>query len=156
MKEKFRKDEEFLAYNKRNCLINLLQAENHIKAMNTLNFIKGEGSCVLKHLLFVKGELNEAISHASKIEPRSVKTFEKLHNKIENFFQKIEKKHNYKKRDLLILVRGWRKELEKTMPFYQTFNCKCLHFIPYAKILFVFLSGILFAYFLFWLLATLT
>jgi hypothetical protein len=143
------KDKEFLAYNKRNCLTNLLQAENHIKAMNTLNFIKGEGSCVLKHLLFVRGELNEAISHASRVEPKNVKTFEKLYRQIENFLKKIEKKHEYKKRDLLVLVRGWRKELEATMPFYQTFRCKCLHFIPYAKVLLIFLSGIFFAYFLF-------
>ncbi len=142
-------DKKFLSYNKKNCLTNFLQAENHIKAMNTPSFIEGEGSCVLKHLIFIRGELEEAIAHASRIEPKNVKIFKILYEEIENFLERVEKGHNYKKGYLLNLVRSWRKKLELTMPFYQTFNCKCLHLIPYTKIFLIFLSGILFSYVLF-------
>ena len=149
MKKKIRSiDKKFLSYNKRNCLVNLLQAEQHIKNINTLNFTKGEGACILKHLMLVKGEVEEAIAHALEIEPENVKIFEELNEKIGSFLDRVEKRYEYTKRDLLCLVRGWRKELEKTMPFYQTFNCKCLHYIPQLKIFLSFLAGILFSYIL--------
>ncbi len=45
--------------------------------MNTLSFIQGEGSCYLKHLLFVRGELGEIISHAKALE-KNTKLYEKL------------------------------------------------------------------------------
>jgi glycyl-tRNA synthetase beta subunit len=151
LKEKWKKsDKRFLDYNKRNILINLLQAEAHAQAMQTISFIKGEGSCFLKHLAFVLGEVKEAINHSANVEPENMKTFEKLSKEIEEFFDKVESgKHNYHKRDLLNLVRKWRKEVEQTMPMYKTFYCKCFHGIPYLKILIIFLFGIIFGYFIF-------
>ncbi len=141
-KEHANSDRKFLAYNKRNVLTNLLQAEEHIKAMNTLSFIRGEGSCVLKHLLVVRGELAEAISHASSLG-EDTKIYEKLKDEIESFLDGIEAKPNsFTKRDLLNKVRGWRKEFEQTSTAYLTFRCKCLHAIPYLKLLFGFTSGV--------------
>jgi hypothetical protein len=146
---KFEKtDKKFLNYNKRNILINLLQAEQHARDMQTLNFIKGEGSCYLKHLLFVKGEIEEAINACTNLKlKKEIKVFEKLKRELEKFIDRIESnKHNYHKIDLINLVRRWRKEVEKTIPYYQTFNCKCLHSIPYIKTLLYFLAGFIFAY----------
>jgi|GEM_PF-2137734 len=135
-------DKRFLSYNRRNVLTNLLQAEEHVKAMNTLNFIEGEGSCVLKHLLLVRGELAEAISHASSLGGET-KIYEKLRDEIESFLDKVEAEPvSFTKRELLNKIRGWRKEFEQTSTAYQTFMCKCLHAIPYLKLLFLFALGI--------------
>ena len=135
-------DRRFLNYNKRNILMNLLQAEQHARDMQTISFIKGEGSCFLKHLLFVKGEVEEAINASSSIEPQSLKVFEKLKLELDNFFSKIETgRHRYTKRDLINLTRKWRKLVEQTTPWYKTFRCKCLHSIPYLKSLMYFVAG---------------
>jgi hypothetical protein len=150
-KRKTRVDEKFLKYNKRNILTNLLQAEEHAKAMNTLSFIKGEGSCFLKHLLFVRGELSEIIAHSQAVGEASenVKIYEKIRSEIEKFLDKAESpRHRHTKRDLLMMVRKWRKEFEKTCSAYQTFNCACLHAIPYLKILLIFLAGVGFGFLL--------
>lgn len=141
-------DEKFLKYNKRNILTNLLQAEEHAKAMNTFTFIEGEGSCFLKHLLFVRGELSEIIAHSRSVKESSknIRIYEKLLNEIEKFIDKAESGKKYTKRDLLLKVRKWRKEFEKTCHAYQTFKCACLHAIPYIKILLIFLAGIAFGF----------
>lgn len=142
-------DKKFLKYNKRNILTNLLQAEEHAKAMNTLTFIKGEGSCFLKHLLFVRGELSELLAHSQSLkEPsKNLKTYKKLLSQIERFLDKAElPRHAYTKKDLLLRVRKWRKEFEKTCNAYQTFKCKCLHAIPYLKVLFIFLISVAFSF----------
>lgn len=140
--EHLAKDLQFLKYNKKNCLINLLQMEKHIKAMNTMNFIEGEGSCTLKHGLIVRGEIDEATSHiSSQLKGGGVTTdelgelpiFEKLGTEMDIFFKNIEGKHDYHKVDLINLVRSWRKDIEKTMPTYQTFKCKCIEQVPYLK-----------------------
>ncbi|MEM0480886.1 MAG: hypothetical protein QXQ14_01745 [Candidatus Aenigmatarchaeota archaeon] len=149
-KEWKKSDKKFLDYNKRNILINLLQAEEHAKAMQTISFIKGEGSCYLKHLLFVLGEVKEAINHSANVEPKNTKIFEKLMKEMEEFFDKVENnKANFTKKDLINLTRKWRKTVEQTMPIYKTFTCKCLHAIPYIKILLIFLFGILFGFILY-------
>ena len=134
------KDKEFYKYNIRNILTNLLQAEEHAKAMNTMSFIKGEGSCFLKHLLFVRGELKELISHSQSINEFKP-IYEKLLKQIENFFDKVEKGKKFTKKDLILFVRKMRKEFEKSHPIYSTFSCACLHAIPYLKILLLFLLG---------------
>lgn len=140
-------DRKFLNYNKRNILVNLLQAEQHARDMQTLSFIKGEGSCYLKHLLFVKGEIEEAINACVNLKLKEVKVFEKIKKELDRFINKVESNiHNYHKKDLINLVRKWRKEVEKTIPYYQTFNCKCLHSIPYIKTLIYFLAGFAFAH----------
>jgi len=138
-KERKEKDREFLRYNKRNVLTNLLQAEEHIKAMNTLSFIEGEGSCVLKHLLLVRGELSEAIAHSKDAVERE--TFGKILRSLEVFLENVERGKTFKKYELLSIVRGWRKEFEQTCDSYLTFACKCLHAIPYVKIALVFALG---------------
>lgn len=139
-------DKKFLNFNKRNILVNLLQAENHARNMQTLNFKKGEGSCFLKHLLFVKGEVEEAMNATSHLEPKNFKIFEKIKEEMEEFFEEVESEnHDYTKMDLINLVRKWRKLVESTTPWYKTFECKCLHSIPYFKTLLYFLSGIILA-----------
>ena len=148
--DRFKKtDKKFLRYNKRNIIINLLQAEQHARDMQTLSFIKGEGSCYLKHILFVKGEVEEAINACANLKLPELKIFQKLKKEIEKFVEKIERnEHNYHKVDLINLVRKWRKQVETMTPWYQTFNCKCLHTIPYIKLLSYFLAGTVFAYLL--------
>jgi len=135
-----KREKKFYNYNIRNILTNLLQAEEHAKAMNTINFIEGEGSCYLKHLLFVRGELSELISHSTALE-KSSKTYERLLKKIENFLDKVESGAKFTKRELILFVREIRKEIEKEHKPYATFNCACLHAIPYLKILLIFLAG---------------
>ncbi len=138
-----KKEEKFYRYNVRNILTNLLQAEEHAKAMNTLSFIEGEGSCFLKHLLFVRGELSEIISHSSATGKASetIKTYEKLLKKVEKFLDNVEKGKRFTKRELIFFVRELRKAVEKENRAYSTFNCACLHAIPYLKILLIFVAG---------------
>ncbi len=144
------KEKKFLRYNIRNILTNLLQAEEHAKAMNTMSFIEGEGSCYLKHLLFVRGELSEIISHSSTLK-KSSKDYEKLLQKIEKFLDRVEAGKRFTKRDLILFVRELRKEFEKKHRVYATFSCACLHAIPYLKVLLIFLSGIAFSWIMFML-----
>ena len=141
------KKSKFLEYNKRNMLENLLQAEEHSRAINTLKFMEGEFSCFFKHILFVHGEVKEAMAHTTN--PKEFKIFEKIEREIRSFLEEIETgKKEYTKKQLIDLVRKWRKEIEKTIPVYQTFKCKCLHFIPYLKIAIIFLGGSLFNFIL--------
>ena len=135
-----KREKKFYNYNIRNILTNLLQAEEHAKAMNTINFIEGEGSCYLKHLLFVRGELSEIISHSHALK-KSAKTYENLLDKLEKFLDKVENAGKFTKRELILFVREMRKEFEKQNKSYTTFNCACLHAIPYLKILLIFLAG---------------
>lgn len=138
------KEKKFFKYNVRNILTNLLQAEEHAKAMNTMSFIEGEGSCYLKHLLFVRGELSEIISHSHALK-KSTKSYEKLLNKLDKFLDKVESGKKFTKKELILFVRELRKEFEKEHRAYATFNCSCLHAIPYLKVLLIFLSGIVFS-----------
>ncbi len=147
------KEKKFFKYNIRNILTNLLQAEEHAKAMNTLSFVEGEGSCYLKHLLFVRGELSEIISHSSALK-KPVKKYEKLLNKIEKFLDKVENGKKFTKKELIIFVRNLRSEFEKEHKVYATFNCSCLHAIPYLKVLLIFISGIVFSTLMFFILKT--
>jgi hypothetical protein len=141
-------DKKFFRYNIRNILTNLLQAEQHARDMQTISFVKGEGSCYLKHLLFVKGEVEEVINVCSNLNIPT-KPFEKLKGEMDRFFERVEmNKYKYRKKDLINLVRRWRKQVESMAPWYQTFNCKCIHSIPYIKSLSYFLAGLVFAYLL--------
>ena len=127
-------------------MINLLQAESHVRNMNTVDFEKGEGSCVLKHILYTKGEIEEAMSHCTEKE---FEIFSRLNDEINTFLENVEKGVGYGKKQLIETIRTWRRDVEKTMPYYQTFNCKCTHFIPQFKIMLAFISGM----FLFFLLS---
>jgi len=143
-------DRKFFRYNVRNILTNLLQAEEHARDMQTMNFVTGEGSCYLKHLLFVRGEVEEAMNDCASLGlKKEGKIFEKIKREMDEFFEKVEtNNHNYHKADLINIVRKWRKEVESTAPWYQTFYCKCLHSIPYIKTLLYFLIGMTFAFLL--------
>lgn len=78
---------------------------------------------------------------------------EKLHKEMNIFLDEIEGKHNHHKADLLNLVRGWRKEIEKTLPTYQTFKCRCIEQIPFLKSLLYIAVGAVIATIVNWLLS---
>lgn len=140
--------EKWVKFNQRNILENLLQAEDHTRHMQTLSWDQGEGACILKHIIFVRGELKELISHSSDLG-MDTSIYENVLNEIDEFLDKVEAgKIEFHKVDLIQMLRRWRKNVEKTMPHYRTFYCKCWHGVPYLKILFTFLLGVALGVFL--------
>jgi len=138
--KKYEKDKKFLNFNIRNILTDLLQAEYHATRMQTLSYIQGEGACMLKHLLHVRGELKEAMQHTK--DEKQFQHFNNAFMRLEEFLDEVETgRAKFTKKDLVDFIRSIRKEVEEVVPVYKTYYCKCLHSIPYLKVLVPFFLG---------------
>jgi len=108
-------EDAFLKYNKRNIIGDLYAAEVHLRYA-TQNMAKEHMGCVAKHLLHVRNELGEAISHTKKEDER--KAFREGLYEVEKLLDKFEEG-----KLTLDDVRKLRKMLEKYTP-YGTSECR--------------------------------
>lgn len=124
-------------------LANLLEAEDHARYLNTWNervARAGHGSCILKHMACSLGHVVELSERARGKERSSLKKVEKM---LRNFLEEAESGKEYKKIELIEKIRSIRRELEESMPYYKTYDCACLHYIPFIKYFLPFVSGLI-------------
>jgi len=89
------KEREFLEYNKLNILANLIEIEDHLRNLTKhYNPNEGDASCIIKHSAMVYGELGEAISHSTIVNPNEVEYYKKLRNEIVDFIKSVEKRED--------------------------------------------------------------
>jgi len=86
------KIKEFLEWNKDNIFINLIQAEDHLRNVASNSPTPEFLNCVVKHLAYVEGEADEAVSHALILEgERASKEFAKLRDEVRKLRKAIMK-----------------------------------------------------------------
>jgi len=112
-------ERNFLEYNEKNIIQNLLQAQTHA------SFIKEEYkpehlACISKHLLEARGELIEAIAHSSVVSPEKKSTYEKALNKVDKLIEDIKKG----KKDIVDDIRNIRKDVESVSTYFKTSECR--------------------------------
>jgi len=112
-------ESQFLEYNEKNIIQNLLQAQTHATYIRK-NFKPEHLACISKHLLEVRGELMEAIAHSSVAKPEKKEIYEKALLRVEKLIEDIKKG----KKDLIDDIRSIRKEVEKASDYFNTSLCK--------------------------------
>jgi len=115
------KEEYFLKFNIRNILTNAIQAEDHLRYVRISR--PEHHSCVQKHLLFIRGELGEAISHASVVKPDLVPKFKELLAKTEIILNEFEKGIKDPS-EAIIKIRELRRDVESIFKPYDTSKCE--------------------------------
>lgn len=116
MKESF-----FLDFNVDNIFKNLIQTEDHLRRLHGKTTDEGHASCVTKHLLFVEGEAEEAISHSSIVSPEKIDLFSSVARGASGVRASLNGDgvdESIKK------VRDLRKQMEVAYPEYNTSFCK--------------------------------
>jgi hypothetical protein len=114
------KENYFLDYNVKNILTNLLQSEDHAKYIRE-KFKPEHMACITKHLLITRGEISEAISHSSVVDPGKKEMFVKSLGRVDQLIDDIKVGE---KENLLLKLRGLRKDLEGIDKSYDTKECK--------------------------------
>ena len=112
-------EEYFLEYNKDNIFKNLIQAEDHLKKLNEPGF----NQCALKHLLFVEGELEEAVTHSLVVVPEKHDKYKFLVSKVRKIRKEIQKGKADPK-NTSMEVRNIRRDFEKFNKDFDTAECK--------------------------------
>jgi len=119
------KEAEWLKFNVRNIISNLYQAEDHarylIPGMKPEHF-----SCIIKHLLFVDGELGEAESHASVVNESLIPRIRTIRQRVQRLLDRLEEPISTEADVAQVLreLREIRKEMEKLFPTYDTEECE--------------------------------
>jgi len=119
------KEAEWLKFNVRNIISNLYQAEDHarylIPGMRPEHF-----SCIIKHLLFVDGELGEAESHASVVNESLIPKIRTIRQRVQRLLDRLEEPISTEADVAQVLreLREIRKEMEKLFPTYDTEECE--------------------------------
>lgn len=111
----------FFEYNKENIYTNLIQAEDHARFADDLD----HAQCIIKHLMFVIGELKEMENHAKLVEPDIVDKVRELRDKVYNIYKGIVNK-TIDKKDLCNKIWNIRKEFEKIVPEFNTEKCESI------------------------------
>ena len=120
--DKVEKIEYFLEYNKDNIFTNLLQAEDHLKKLNTPADVEF-AQCAVKHLAMVEGEANEAVAHSLELgKPREAEVYREIERDAKKLRRKI--KAGADPNELVLEVRRIRKKFEKLNPAYDTSQCR--------------------------------
>jgi len=115
------KIEKFFDYNKENIYMNLIQAEDHARYVEDLD----HAQCIIKHLLFVLGELKEMENHAKAVKPEIVNDIKQLRDKVYQVYKSIVDKTA----DIDQLANNiWliRKEFEAIVPEFDTSKCESI------------------------------
>ena len=112
-------EEYFLEYNKDNIFKNLIQAEDHLKNLSEPGF----NQCALKHLLFVEGELEEAVTHSLVVAPKKHDNYKSLVSKVKYIRKEIQK-GNADPKKTSMQVRNIRRDFEKFNRDFDTAECK--------------------------------
>jgi len=121
------KEKEFLEYNKLNILANLIEIEDHLRNLQKYyNPSEGDASCIIKHGAMIYGELGEAISHSTIVNPKEVDIYKKLRNEIVDFIKKVERRED--PNVLLKRIREIRSEFSKVYLPSNEYNCKACNY----------------------------
>lgn len=111
----------FLSYNKDNVMKHLLAIEDHCRNLKP-GYSSEHFSCITKHALQVEEQAEEGISHASEIEPESVRIFSQVRRQIREFRKEL--KRDQSPDNAIRNIRKIRKEAEKMDPEYNVSACK--------------------------------
>ena len=112
-------EEYFLEYNKDNIFKNLIQCEDHLKNLNEPGF----NQCALKHLLFVEGELEEAVTHSLVVIPEKHDKYKSLVSKVRDIRKEVQE-GNADPKKTSMQVRNLRRDFEKFNKDFDTAECK--------------------------------
>jgi len=115
------KEKYFLKFNLRNILANAIQAEDHCRYIKDSR--PEHHSCVQKHLLFIRGELGEAISHASVVSPELVPKFKEILAYTERVLDEFEQGIKDPS-EAIVKIRKIRRKTEEIFKPYDTSECK--------------------------------
>jgi len=113
------KIKKFFDYNKENIYINLIQAEDHARYVKDLD----HAQCIIKHLLFVLGELKEMENHAKAVKPEIVDDIKQLRDKVYQVYRSIVNK-TANVDQLANNIWLIRKEFEAIVPEFDTSKCE--------------------------------
>lgn len=106
-------------WNERNILTNLIQAEEHARYIDEDVMDPEHLACISKHLLNVRGELGELMTHTENDEEREV--VEDVILQLEHKIQTIQNEGNTISIDE---IKHIRKQLEPTMNVFDTSQCR--------------------------------
>ena len=115
------KIEKFFNYNKENIYMNLIQAEDHARYVKDLD----HAQCIIKHLLFVLGELKEMENHAKAVKPEIVDDIRRLRDKVYYIYKGIVDK-TANPDELANNIWLIRKEFEAIVPEFDTGRCESI------------------------------
>jgi len=115
------KEKYFLRFNLRNILANAIQAEDHCRYVKDSR--PEHHSCVQKHLLFIRGELGEAISHASVVSPELVPKFREILAYTERVLDEFEQGIKDPS-EAIVKIREIRRKTEEIFKPYDTSKCE--------------------------------
>jgi len=114
---------EFLMWNKDNIFINLIQAEDHLRNVSSASnpeFL----NCVVKHLAYVEGEADEAVSHSLILEgERASKEFAKLRDAVRGLRRRLMSGKLPSPEKGIEEVRKLRAQFEYFNPEYDVSKC---------------------------------
>lgn len=117
------REERFLKYNNEKLMKNLLDVEDHLRNISDFETDEGHSSCILKHLLLVESNAEEAISHSSEVNPGSTSTYRRVLEKTSELRDLILAGGTTPDKSILA-VRETRKLVEQVAPQYKTSSCK--------------------------------
>jgi len=126
----YEKTKEFFEYNKDNIFKNLLEAEHHAK-MLTGEIRGGHANCIIKHLLFVEGEAEEAINHSEIVSPEKAETFKMFRDMVYALRKAIMKGRIRDPIDLNRKIWVLRKVFESFNEEYDTTKCTACEAMSY-------------------------
>ena len=126
----YEKTKEFLEYNKDNILKNLLEAEHHAK-MLTSEIKGGHANCIIKHLLFIEGEAEEAINHSEIAEPKNVELFKMFRDLVYSLRKSIMRGKIKDPFELSRKIWILRKVFESFNEEYDTTKCAGCEILTY-------------------------
>ena len=109
----------FFDYNKENIYTNLIQAEDHARFADDLD----HAQCIVKHLMFVIGELKEMENHAKVVNPDIVDKIRELRDEVYGIYKGIINK-TIDVKDLCNKIWNIRKKFEKIVPEFNTDKCE--------------------------------
>lgn len=120
------RESRFIQFNIENILKNCIQAEDHLRHLvNVESDEPGHNSCVHKHLLFVEGEADEAISHSAHVLPEKTNLFASISDRVRGIRKKLDMQPV---QESIKEVREIRKMVEEAEPKYNTSKCKACSF----------------------------
>ena len=116
------KYEQFLDWNKENIFINLVQAEDHVRHSTEL---RGEhASCILKHLAYVAGEADEAVSHALELgDAEQSRKFREISASARELMRRV-REGSLSEEEAILSIRELRKKLSELAEEFNTEYCE--------------------------------
>jgi len=112
---------EFLKYNEENVMMHLLAIENHLRDLNE-DYASEHASCIVKHLLTLREQALEGISHASEVGSEDkIKIFKEIDDAAKRIRAALERRE--KPSNIIRMVREVRKSAEKLDRMFDLSKC---------------------------------